>query len=73
MSGALLEWLAAVVDHNDSIRLIVIINVHVQDGSVRVDDIGLDILRLSVKPFVLQVDLPSTVDKDKAWDRLQAA
>lgn len=62
LRGALLEALAAIIDDDDFLGLVV--DVHVQDRSVRVDHIRVHVcVLLRVEPFLLQVDITAAVDK----------
>ena len=70
LGGAFLEALAAIIDDDDFLGLVV--DVHVQDWSVRVDYIGAHVCVLfRVEPFLLQVDVAAAVDKHKTGDRLR--
>ena len=69
LSRALPEALAAVVDDDDFLGLVV--DVHVQDGSVRVDHVCAHVgVLLREEPFLLQVDVAAAVDENQTGDRL---
>ena len=64
MARALDERLATIID--DKNLLSIIIDTHVEDRAVRVDDIRLDVVLLGVEPLPLQVDVAAAIYKDKA-------
>ena len=61
--GALLERLAAIVDHDDFLRRID--HTHVVNRPVRVNDVCFDILVfLRIKPFLLKVEIAPAIDEN---------
>jgi len=61
--GALLEGFAAVIYHYDFL-LRALHHVHMVQGSVRVDNVRLNFVLLSVEPFLLHIESASTVYED---------
>ena len=62
MARALDERLTAIIDNEN--LLSIIIDTHVEDRAVRVDDVRLDVVLLGVEPLSLQVDVTAAIDKD---------
>ena len=69
MGGALDEGLAAVVDDDDLLRLV--IHVHVVDGPVGVNHVRLHIVLRAVEPFSLKVNVAAAINEDQARNCLQ--
>ena len=68
VAGTLDERLAAIID--DDNLLCLIINTHVEDRAVRVDDVRLDVVLLGVEPFPLQIDIAAAIDEDQTCNCL---
>ena len=66
--GALCEGLAAIINHDNLLRLVS--DIQVAQRSVRIDYVSFYIVLLCVEPFPMELEQATTVDENEAGDGL---